>query len=63
MRACFEPDVAWVWVSVIIDGNGEVIDVEVDEALDEDRDRYLMSIRVNRGRGGYWLNILRPAQC
>lgn len=63
VRACFEPESAWVRVSVIVDGNGEVKDVEVDEALDVDIDRYLISIRVNRGRGGYWLSMLRPAQC
>jgi hypothetical protein len=34
---------------------------EVDEALDMD-ERCLLSSRVNRGRGGYWLSMLRPAQ-
>lgn len=37
------------------------MDVDVEEKLEveEPEDRGLVSSRVNRGRGGYWLTILR----
>jgi hypothetical protein len=41
----------------------EAMDGDLGEGLADMNDPRLLSSRVNRGRGGYWLSMLRSTQC